>query len=129
MLLSAPKEIRNDYARLRRHLKLMFGGVQRIDWTASLVGASRKLDPKKLVALIDLNLATNAQLLKVEQIGHALASRLIAGQPFKDWDAVRAVPQIGKLRAGYLQSSFFIRLADAGLSQGFKAVPVAVAVA
>ena len=79
LLLSAPTEIRNDYARLRRHLKQMFGGVQRIDWTASRVGASTDSGRKTIVALIDLSLATNKELLKVEQIGHVLASRLVAG--------------------------------------------------
>ena len=55
----------------------------------------------------DLNVATHGDLLKVEEIGDALAARLLlAAQPFKDWAAVEA--QVGPERLANLQNAFFI---------------------
>ena len=56
----------------------------------------------------DLNAASMSDLLRVDQIGDALAARLLAAQPFKDWAEVAAVSRIGPERLAYLQKVFFI---------------------
>ena len=56
----------------------------------------------------DLNAATHDDILEVDRIGDALAARLLAGRPFKDWGAVAAVSQIGPERLANLQNAFFI---------------------
>ena len=59
---------------------------------------------------MDLNKASQKQLMQVHGIGKVLAKRLTQSQPFASWSQVEDVVQIGAKRLHNLQKAFVLEI-------------------
>ena len=62
-------------------------------------------------AKLDLNTASQIELMKTQQIGKNLAERIQSNAPFSNWEEVGKVTGIGPTRLKYLHRRFRIDIA------------------
>ena len=62
---------------------------------------------------MDLNKASQKQIMEVQLIGEVLSKRIVKHRPFSSWAEVKALAQIGDKRLQKLKAVFTIEMAKA----------------
>ena len=92
----------------------MWNFVNLIDSVITVPAEAPKAVVIRFVAFsMDLNNATQKQIMEVQLIGELLSKRIVKHRPFSSWAEVKTLAQIGDKRLQKLKAVFTIEMAKA----------------
>ena len=92
----------------------MWNFVNLIDSVITVPAEAPKAVVSRFVAFsMDLNKASQKQIMEVQLIGEVLSKRIVKHRPFSSWAEVKTLAQIGDKRLQKLKAVFTIEIAEA----------------
>ena len=92
----------------------MWNFVNLIDSVITVPAEAPKAVVSRFVAFsMDLNKASQKQIMEVQLIGEVLSKRIVKHRPFSSWAEVKTLTQIGDKRLQKLKAVFTIEIAEA----------------
>ncbi len=92
----------------------MWNFVNLIDSVITVPAEAPKAVVSRFVAFsMDLNKASQKQIMEVQLIGEVLSKRIVKHRPFASWAEVKTLAQIGEKRLQKLKAVFTIETAKA----------------